>query len=545
MKTLTDKVDELFATWDRPDSPGCALGIIENGRFVYRRGYGMANLEHEIPISSETVFRIGSTSKQFTAMAIALLAEQEKIPLDDDIRKYLPEMPEYERPVTVRHLIHHTSGIRDYLELMDLAGMREDDFYTNDEAIEMVTRQKALNFAPGDRYLYSNTGYFLLAVILKRASGQSLREFAEENIFKPLGMENTHFHDDHTEIVTHRAAGYSPGAEGGYRIDMTTLDLVGDGSLFTTVEDLFLWDQNFYHNVLGTGGDDLIRQILTPGTLNDGEEQDYAFGLEVGDYKGLKMVSHGGAFVGFRAEMIRFPEQAFSVICLANLNTISPTRLTRQVADIYLVDRFKEQSTADTTAQAGFVELSAQVLQDKVGVYQSSATGTIVEICVREGKLTARAFGLAVRLAPISATDFLALDALFSIEISFPRPDQDAPCGGDQDRPWLMHLLIEDEKPDTLQAINVMFPGTDQLAEYAGKYSSDELQVTYTLALADSKLYVKHKNAPQNPLQPALKDMFWVNDITLLFSRDDQGQVSGFTVNTRRVKDLHFAKKRL
>lgn len=188
MASLIDKADALFAEWDKPDSPGCALGVIQNGRFVHQRGYGMANLEHEVPISSRSVFRIGSTSKQFVAMSIALLVEQGKLSLDDDVRKYLPEMPEYERRINLRHLVHHTSGIRDYLTLMSLAGMRDDDFYTDDEAVEMVARQKELNFAPGDEYLYSNSGYYLLGVIVKRASGQSLRQFAEENILKPLGM---------------------------------------------------------------------------------------------------------------------------------------------------------------------------------------------------------------------------------------------------------------------------------------------------------------------------------------------------------------------
>jgi CubicO group peptidase (beta-lactamase class C family) len=195
------KVDELLAEWDRPDSPGCAIGVIQDGQFLYKRGYGMANLEHDIPISPQTVFRIASTSKQFTAMCIALLADQGRVSLDDDIRKYLPELSEYERPITIRRLIHHTSGLRDYIELMELAGARDEDFYTDDQVIEMLARQKELNFAPGDEYLYSNTGYYLLGVIVKRVSGQSLREFAEAHICEPLGMADTHFHDDHTAVV--------------------------------------------------------------------------------------------------------------------------------------------------------------------------------------------------------------------------------------------------------------------------------------------------------------------------------------------------------
>ena len=524
--------DQLFAEWDSPNSPGCALGVIRDGQFVYKRGYRMANLEHNIPISSDTVFRIGSTSKQFTAMCVVLLAERGKLSLDDDIGEYLPEMPEYERTITIRHLIHHTSGLRDYLELMTLAGTRDDDFYTDDQVVEMLTRQRELNFAPGDEYLYSNTGYYLLGVIVKRASGRSLREFAEENIFKPLGMTHTHFHDDHTKIVRNRADGYSPQHGGGYRIDMITLDMVGDGGVFTTVEDLFLWDQNFYHNKLGREKDNLISQVLTPGTLNSGERQDYAFGLVVSDYKGVKMVSHGGGFAGFRAEMIRFPDQAFSVICLANLSTINPSRLARQVAEIYLGDQF-EMDEKDAI-EARFIELSTAVLENKIGVYKSATTGMIVEISIQDGKLFAEMFGESIPISPVTEMDFATVNAPYDAKIKFERLEQDGP--------WLMHACIEDDKPDTLQAIEIIFPSAVQLAEYVGDYTSDELQVTYAIVLADGKLYVRYRGAPQDPLKPVTTDMFRVGYVTLLFARDAEGRVSGFRVNVGRVRNIYFVR---
>jgi len=520
------RVDKLFAAWERPDSPGCALSVIEDGQFVYQRGYGMANLEHDVPISSQTVFRIGSTSKQFTAMCVTLLAEQGRLSLDDDIRKYLPEIPEYERPVTIRHLVHHTSGLRDYLTLMELAGMRDQDFYTDEEVIEMLARQKELNFAPGDEYLYSNTGYYLLGVIVKRASGQSLRRFAEEHIFGPLGMTSTHFHDDHTEVVKQRAMGYSPKQGGGYRIDVTTLDMVGDGGLFTTVEDLFLWDQNFYHNRLGQGDTGLIRHMLTPGTLNDGEELDYAFGLMVSGYKGLKMVSHAGAFVGFRAEMIRFPEQKVSVICLASLSTINPERLARQVADVYLADQLEEQPETRFLEETWFLE-------DKVGVYRSETTGLIIELSLEGGGLLAETCGEKARLVPIGETDFV-VHAPFTARIKFERQEQG--------NPWLMHVREEDDKPDTLQPLEVVSPGLKQLAEYAGNYRSAELQVTYRLVLEDDRLYVKHRSAPEEPLRPASSGMFWVDRVTLLFVRDGAGRVCGFTLQAGRVRNIRFVR---
>lgn len=340
-KSIAERVDAIFARYDRTDAPGVALGVISDGELIYARGYGMANLEYGIPITPKSVFRIGSTSKQFTAMSMVLLDQEGLISLDDDIRTYLPEIPDYGAPITIRHLLYHTSGVRDYLTVMSLAGKREDDFYTDAEVVEMLARQKRLNFPPGEEHLYSNAGYFLLSQICLRASGKRLREYAQEKIFGPLGMRNTHFHDDHNEVVPNRAAGYSPKRGGGYRINMTTLDMVGDGGVFTTVEDLLLWDRNFYsHRV---GGDQGWERMLTPGRLNDGTELDYAFGLGIDEYRGLKMIAHGGAFVGFRADMIRFPEQRFTVICLANRSDAGPTQLALKVADIYLEDVMTER----------------------------------------------------------------------------------------------------------------------------------------------------------------------------------------------------------
>lgn len=231
------EIDAIFADYDTTTSPGCALGVIHDGALIYKRGYGMANLEYGIALSPRSVFRTGSVGKQFTAMAIAILAEKGTITLDDPLSKLFPEFPDWADAVTIRHLVHHTSGVRDYLTLTWLAGMGDDDFYTDEFALDLLSRQEHLNFQPGEEYLYSNSGYLLLAHIVKRATDRSLREWAAENMFGPLGMTDTHFHDDHTHIVPNRASGYSP-IEDGYGISQTTLDMVGDGGVYTTIEDL-------------------------------------------------------------------------------------------------------------------------------------------------------------------------------------------------------------------------------------------------------------------------------------------------------------------
>lgn len=395
-----EAVDKIFARWDKPDSPGCALGVIQNGVFIYKKGYGMANLELASPLTPRSVFRIGSTSKQFTAMCIALLEEEGRLSLNDDIREYLPEMPEYQAPVTIRHLIHHTSGIRDYLTLWEIAGVRENDFFTDPEVVDMLARQKEINFAPGEEWLYSNSGYFLLAEIVKRVTGESMRIYAEEKIFKPLGMDHTHYHTDPTELVRNRAYGYSSRRGGGFNISMTTLGMIGDGGVFTSVEDLLLWDRNFYDNKLGRGDPELIKRVQRPGMLNSGEELDYAFGLGISRYNGLNLVSHGGAFVGFRADLLRFPDQRFSVVCLANLAQFNPSAMARRVADIFLKDHFvqvkreekarpkKERSTGSKPSLRWKPEPSQ--LASCSGTYFSDELRMAYDVYMKAGRLHLR-----------------------------------------------------------------------------------------------------------------------------------------------------------
>jgi len=391
----TDKVDALFESWDRVDSPGAALGIFQDGRIVYARGYGTANLEYNIPITPQSVFRVGSVSKQFTAMCIALLAEQGKLSLDDDIQKFLPEMHAYIPPVTIRHLIHHTSGIRDYLVLQALAGRSGGYFYTSPEVIELLARQRELNFKPGDKYSYSNSGYFLLAEIVGRASGMKTREFAKKYIFDPLGMTSTYFHDDINEIVKNRASGYLPLAEGGFKIHMTQLDMIGDGGIYTTVDDFFKWDQNFYTNKLGNKTRALIDLITTPARLNDGTAIDYAFGLSISTYKGLKLISHGGSFVGYKAHYIQFPEQKFSVVILSNLGSFEPERIARRIADVYLADQFTEskekverEEGLSPKTKPTLKTLSTAALAEFVGTYYSDELDATAILKMKDDKLS-------------------------------------------------------------------------------------------------------------------------------------------------------------
>lgn len=536
---LLQKVDKIFEKWNKPDSPGCALGVIKDGQFIYRKGYGMANLEYDIPIDSQTIFRIGSTSKQFTAMCIALLEEEGKLSLDDSIKKHIPDMPAYAETITIRNLLHHTSGIRDYLTLWSLAGFRDADFFTDPEVVETLARQKELNFQPGDEHLYSNSGYFLLSIIVKNITGKSMQVYAQEKIFKPLKMLNTHFHDDHSRVVKNRAAGYAPKGKNKYRISMTTLGMIGDGGIFTCVDDLLLWDRNFYNNKLGKGGPDLIKKMLTTGKLNNGKKLDYALGLGITDYKGLKLVSHGGAFVGFRADMLRFPEQNFSVICLANLANINPSQLARKVTDIYLAEHLK-QEPEKTQEQPRFIALPPEKLKSFAGAYRNPKTKTLWRISLRKDQLRVNSPSLQFRIMPVSERLFYAVKAPVELSVEFQEQKKEG-------RPTVK-VIVAGGEPSYFQPITLIKPTADELTAYTGRFYSDELDVAYEVYMRKNKLYLRHENPhkdyPKRAFSPILKDEFQVGRLDLFFQRDGQGKIISYTVNAGRVKNIKFKKQK-
>jgi N-acyl-D-amino-acid deacylase len=348
---LAPRVDSVFAEYDRADSPGCALGIYSDGQLAYARGYGMAHLEHGVPITPRTLFDIGSTSKQFAAAALVLLEQDGALSLDDDVRRFVPELPAYGRPITLRQLLTHTSGLRDYIGILTLGGARYDDVVTNEDALNAIVRQRALNFAPGDEYLYSNSGYFLISVIVERVTGMSLRDFARARLFDPLGMRHSHFLGGYDDVVIGRAAAYSPRRSGAavdvaaagaaaWRFDMPRWLQTGDGAVFTNVEELLLWDRNFYSPSLG--GQEFLTSLHTRGVLTDGDTLGYALGLQLGRYRGERTVAHGGSWGGYRAELLRFPERRTSVAVLCNVSTAAAPALARRVADIVLEDVFTE-----------------------------------------------------------------------------------------------------------------------------------------------------------------------------------------------------------
>ena len=541
---MAKQVDEVFAKWDRADSPGCALGVYRGGQVVHKRGYGTEDLNEEVPITPVTVFHVASISKQFTAASIVLLAQQGKLSLDDDVRKYIPELPDFGQKITIRNLVYHTSGLRDQWELLDLAGWRySKDLITDDDVMSLVARQTELNFKPGERHMYCNTGYTLLGLIVKRVSGLSLREFTTKNIFEPLGMTHTHFRDDHAEILKHDAVGYEQEPGKPFEISITNFDTVGATSLHTTVEDLQRWDENFYHPKVG--GDVFVRQMLDRGKLNNGEQLDYAFGLVVGKYKGLPTVDHAGGDAGYRSDMTRFPEQHFSVAVLCNSAEADPSALVRQVADIVLATEIKgaelatpakEALTSNSRAGAA-VALTAEQLARFIGLYWNREDDAFVKIFVKDGKLNSGSEEPLV-LKPFADSRFHIADKPWGdrVEIHFV-----APSG---DKPRQMEQSFDGGKATVFEATETFSPSSAELAEYAGAYMSEEIDPVYRIALDGEKLSLVRQKHKADTLRPAVRDVFTGQIGTVRFTRDPtNGQVSGFVLSTGRIRNFHFVKR--
>ncbi len=532
---LSARTDSIFATWDKSDSPGCVCAVMRDGSIVHERGYGMANLELDAAIGSESVFYIGSTSKQFTAASIALLALRGDLSLDEDIRTYLPEMQDFGEPVTVRHLIHHTSGIRDYYGLLGLTGWTDRDYFNNDRVYELLARQRTLNFPPGDQELYSNSNYVLLAEIVRRVSGESLARFAAENIFEPLGMNATRFGDDYRTVVKHRAASYAPGL-GGYRRYLVQFDGYGAGGLLTTVGDLAKWDENFYDPTVG--GPELLSLIHQRGTLNDGSDLDYAFGLAHGEYRGLRTVDHGGAFKGFRAQLLRFPDQHFSVAVLCNLATLNPASLALRVADVYLEDELQPATATASFEAPPTIDVPEAELEQFTDRYWNPNLRAVRRIYVKDGSLMYdRGSGSESPLGAVGDGEFVMLGVGVDVRVSF------EPAVGDS--PKRMTVVVGGGEPVVARAFEPWTPTKDELESYAGRYYSDELQTEHTISLDPqrSRLLVRVKHQGPAPLSPVMKDVFIVRAVSsMTFMRNAQGEIEAYDIDAGRMRHVRFTR---
>lgn len=535
------KVDKLFEKWNSADSPGAAVAIIKDGMVVYRKGFGSAQLEYNIPITPSTVFHVASVSKQFTAVAITMLEAAGKLSADDDIRKYLPEMADFGKTITIRNLLHHTSGLRDQWELLILSGWRMDDVITQADIMDRLKRQRELNFAPGERYLYCNSGFTLLAEIVARVSGQPFTQWTQENIFKPLGMTSTHFHLDYQEIVKNRAYSYQGDPEKGFAQSVLNYANVGATSLFTTVEDMANWVRNFEDKRVG--GAAVMDRMLTKGVLTSGSEIPYGRGIVVDEYKGLKFIGHDGGDAGFRSNVMYFPGERFGVAIFSNLASFNPGAVSRQIADIYLASRLKPQEPGPVGAKPLSakpapkpVSLPAKSLEVFQGTYWIEATQVVRKIVLDMDKLMyVRSEDNKSELAPVAATEFMMKDTPDSVRVTF--SDK---AGTHYET---MTVAVTNEPTVVGKWMEPFSPTEDMLREYAGSYYSGELDTRYDLVIKSGALSVRDRRGEDIPAVAQKKDLFLAGGfMKIQLQRDGNGGITGFTVSTGRVLNLKFAK---
>ncbi|NIM48801.1 MAG: serine hydrolase [Gemmatimonadales bacterium] len=525
--SLAAQVDSLFADLT-PHTPGAAVLVVRDGKVLYQQGYGSANLEHGVPITTSTVFDIASVSKQFAGMAIAMLTEQGVISLDDDVRTHIPELPDFGHTITVRHLVHHTSGIRDWPGTLAVAGWRMDDVISFDQILTMVWNQRDLNFEPGAEHLYSNTGYNLLAELVERVTGQTFREWTDANIFQPLGMTSTHFHDDHTEVVANRAYGYAR-AEDRFRAVPNGLTALGSSSLFTTVDDLAKWVINLDDGRVG--GRAVIERMYHRGTLNDGSRIAYAFGLGIGEYRGLKRVSHGGSWAAFRTVLMYFPEQHFGVVVLCNFSPVNPTRRAYQIADIYLADALGPRDPTTDPHEAEPVRVPTDILDDYVGVYRLGPAWYVTITRDGDSLMTQATAEDSFPMTARSDSTFWVQD--YGAAIVFRRDSTGQ----------VTHFSYRGMSAPRVEAVQTA--GPEQFPEFEGEYYSDELGTSYTIAIEDGRLVARHRRHGTIELTPAFQGEFRGSEWFLRaaeFYRDDAGRVAGMLVTNGRSRNLRFVR---
>jgi CubicO group peptidase (beta-lactamase class C family) len=512
---IESKVDGVFAKWSA-STPGCAVGVATGGKPVLAKGYGMADLEHDVKIAPDTIFEAGSVSKQFTAAAVLLLAREGKLSLDDRVRKYIPELPDYGAPLTIRHMLNHTSGLRDWGSVAAIAGWpRTTRVHTHAHVLEIVSRQHAVNFTPGTRWSYSNTGFNLAAIIVARVSGSPFPEFTRTRLFQPLGMTHTSWRDDYTRIVKGRAMAYSP-KDDGFHTLMPFEDVYGNGGLLTTVGDLLTWNEHYDTPPAGDAA--MLAEQQTPGHFNDGRPHGYGLGLFIGTYKGLHEVYHSGSTAGYNAFLTRFPDQRVSVAVLCNASNAQATQYAHAVADVYLGDRLKPSDVKATHT------LTSAEIDAFAGLWKGDLTGLAVTIARQKDGLV---IGRSMTLFPQSAMrvvtaehDELQLDArgmrhtdAFGTVEEFARQ-----------KPWT--------------------PAAGDLDAYAGTYVSDEAETTMIAVVANGKLVLKRRPDTTIALTPLYADAFNAGGGlgTVIFRRDSGGRPAELSVVQDRVWDMRFQR---
>ncbi|MDO9373860.1 MAG: serine hydrolase [Ferruginibacter sp.] len=526
--SLVKKIDSLFIKWDKKTSPGCTIGIVMNDQLVYSKGYGMANLEYDIPNTPGTIYHMASVSKQFTAWSILLLAQQGKLSLEDDVRKHLPWFPTLAKnKITIQHLLNHTSGIRDQWQLLAISGTRLDDVITQDHVVKLLSMQKALNFQPGEKYSYSNSGYTMLAEIVKSVMGQTLRKFSDSAIFKPLGMLNTHFHDDYTELVKNRSYSYGQADSATFNNAVLSYSVAGATSLFTNIPDMSKWIMSFYKAVnYNLNVDSLAKK----GRLNSGKEINYANGISVGDYRGQRELAHSGGDAGYRTFLSVFPGLKMGFLVFSNFGEIDPGNLAHQLANFFIKDSSKN-STAKAPGKSKTSAADVLGYKKFTGSYIGEE-GLPFTIEVSENKLHYQIYSQRGELVKEAGNKFLIADAP-QISFSFSTSGKDT----------LLNIVTPDDELHLFKYVAMGKQADTSLSRFVGTYYSPELDCKYGIVFKDHGLLLTNSKYPDAKLTLLNNDHltsenWWINHLKMLY--DANKNVTGFEINSGRIMHLKF-----
>ena len=535
--SLAAAINRVFAEWDRPDSPGCAVGISRGDTVLYEHGYGTANLETATAISAGTVFQAGSVSKQFTAFAILLLARDGKLLLDDPVRRHIPEWPENARAITLRHLLTHTSGLREVSELFWLATGDPNVIYTEEAAVEMIGRQRQLNFPPGTQSWYSNAGYGVLAAVVARVSGEPFSVFTQNRIFTPLGMIHTRFQADAQTLIKDRASGYDRGAADSWIRWIGEGVTPGASGLWTTVGDLLTWQSNFERPRIG---DETMLKLMQMNTvLPSGDSTGVGLGLDLGSYRGARTLGHPGSDIGFKADLVRFPDLRASIAVLCNAWTARPAAPALQIADAFLSTSLLPEPSASSSRPAETRPVvAAPDLRRYAGVFENSEANEVMWIRARNEQLFV---ALASAAGPRAAR--FPLRIVGEGQFSPPSGEVLSFTIGDTN-----HFVRTSGTTKTaFERRAEVALRRDQLSEYTGEYYSNELRTLYSVTARDSTLQFRPLSGVSFALAPSFRDAFDgrvdPTNINVKFQRDPRRRIVGFTLSTLRARQIRFTKR--
>ncbi len=526
-ETKLEAIDSLFLEWNRPNHPGGTVGIAVHGIPVFAKEYGLASLEYVVPNTYGTRFNIASVSKQFTAMGIVKLHLEGKLSIDDDIREYLPEMPDFGHKISFRHMLHHTSGLRSLHALLSLAGWREDDMKNNDDLLRFMTKQQDLNFEPGSEYMYCNTGYILSAIIIEKITGESFADWMSKEIFKPLGLYDTYVEDKYNRVAHNYATSYDGSYDRGFVKEIEYWAYTGSGNIHSTSADLLKWMRYYYDSPVGW--EEAFSMMLTLDPFNDGKPNNYAFGVNVDKYKDEEKISHSGSIGGFRSYACTFPERETEIVILTNFSSSGVSGKINNIADI-LFDKEKEEEPEVNYEQN---DVDDKIIDKYIGAYKSEdLPDRLFEIFRKGDTLFCKSTGgRDTRL--FTANDSILFNNSSGLKISLidTVPEKIVIWSNDTKNTWVKtEKYIPDEK---------------ELEEIAGKYWSPELETQYRFYLKDGELYGSQTRHGEFSVECIGKDVYvsnssFINKISIV---RDRKKVTGMKVTNSRVRDLWLEKR--